>query len=277
MKVIVENRKVRIDDLVVGDVFSFEDNYNEKTQPIKDKYIYDNLGLYDGSVYNEIYDVDLTSYRARVVARPSHDKIYIQLVDGQVKYKKIGTKTWKLGSTKELLKSDEVDHRGDVLINVPFNFVLHNRDWGSLNLITRLSPHDILEETIDVNQLGLGEMKIQSFNVHTNEVQMDFKATLFGHVDDEPHQNELEPLNSVPYLIDIDSGMIWEYDLYDEVNDTSLSLVYDIYAWSNGELDREFVDTQDVKWWGSLDQDDKDIVASLYEDWKERKMLDKKS
>lgn len=30
MKVIVENRKVRIDDLVVGDVFSFEDNYNEK-------------------------------------------------------------------------------------------------------------------------------------------------------------------------------------------------------------------------------------------------------
>ena len=120
-------------------------------------------------------------------------------------------------------------------------------------------------------------MKIQSFNVHTNEVQMDFKATLFGHVDDEPHQNELEPLNSVPYLIDIDSGMIWEYDLNDEVNDTSLSLVYDIYAWSNGELDREFVDTQDVKWWGSLDQDDKDIVASLYEDWKERKMLDKKS
>ena len=277
MKVIVENRKVRIDDLVVGDVFSFEDNYNEKIQPIKDKYIFDTLGLFDSSVYNEIYDVDLTSYRARVVAKPSWDKIYIKLVDSDVKYKKVGTKTWKVGSTKELLKSDEVDHRGDVMINVPFNFVLHNRDYGSLNLITRLSEHDILEETIDVNQLGVGEMKIQSFNVHTNEVQMDFKATLFGHVDNEPHQNELEPLNSVPYLIDIDSGMIWEYDLNDEVNDTSLSPIYDIYAWSNGELDREYVNTQDVKWWGSLDEDDKDIVASLYEDWKERKMLDKKS
>tara|TARA_R100000234_G_C4974797_1_gene167956 strand:+ start:13 stop:846 length:834 start_codon:yes stop_codon:yes gene_type:complete len=277
MKVIVENRKVRIDDLVVGDVFSFEDNYNEKIQPIKDKYIFDTLGLFDSSVYNEIYDVDLTSYRARVVAKPSWDKIYIKLVDSDVKYKKVGTKTWKVGSTKELLKSDEVDHRGDVLLDVPFNFVLHNRDYGSLNLITRLSEHDILEETIDVNQLGVGEMKIQSFNVHTNEVQMDFKATLFGHVDNEPHQNELEPLNSVPYLIDIDSGMIWEYDLNDEVNDTSLSPIYDIYAWSNGELDREYVNTQDVKWWGSLDEDDKDIVASLYEDWKERKMLDKKS
>ena len=275
MKVIVENRKVRIDDLVVGDVFSFEDNYNEKIQPIKDKYIFDTMFMIN--TYKETYDVDLTSYRARVVVKPYSDKIYIELVDGQVKYKKQGTKTWKLGNAKELLKSDKVYHRGDVLLDVPFNFVLHNRDYGSLNLITRLSEHDILEETIDVNQLGVGEMKIQSFNVHTNEVQMDFKATLFGHVDNEPHQNELEPLNSVPYLIDIDSGMIWEYDLNDEVNDTSLSPIYDIYAWSNGELDREYVNTQDVKWWGSLDEDDKDIVASLYEDWKERKMLDKKS
>ena len=275
MKVIVENRKVRIDDLVVGDVFSFEDNYNEKTQPIKDKYIFDTMFMIN--TYKETYDVDLTSYRARVVAKPSWDKIYIELVDSDVKYKKQGTKTWKVGSTKELLKSDEVDHRGDVLLDVPFNFVLHNRDYGSLNLITRLSEHDILEENIDVNQLGVGEMKIQSFNVHTNEVQMDFKATLFGHVDNEPHQNELEPLNSVPYLIDIDSGMIWEYDLNDEVNDTSLSPIYDIYAWSNGELDREYVNTQDVKWWGSLDEDDKGLVASLYEDWKERKMIDRKS
>ena len=224
------------------------------------------------NAYKDTYDVDLTSYRARVVSKPSWDRIYIELVDGDVKYKKMGTKTWKVGSAKELLNFDIEESLG-----VPYNFVIHNRDWGFLNLITRLSEHDILEQSIDVNFLNVGDMEIKTFDVHTKEVQMDFKATLFAHVDDEPHQDELEPLNSVPYLIDIDSGMIWEYDLNDEVNDTSLSNVYDIYAWSNGELNREFVDTQDVKWWGSLDQDDKDIVASLYEDWKERKMLDKKS
>ena len=196
MKDIAENRVIKIEDLKVGDVFLFGNNYNKKTQPVKDKYIFSTMfmdDIYadkwqaecDETFKNEIWDVDLTSHRARVVFKPSWNRIYIELEDSNVKYKKRGTKTWNLGDAKDLLKINRdviEEHYSSEDINMPFNFVINNNRKGSLNLITRLGEHDILTDVIDVSHrdeiqpFNDNTMEVEYFNVSTNKVRIGMKG-----------------------------------------------------------------------------------------------------
>lgn len=200
MKDIAENRVIKIEDLKVGDVFLFRNNYNKKTQPVKDKYIFSTMFMddfyanklqpeWDEAFRNEIWDVDLTRHRARVVFKPSWNRIYIQLEHRNVKYKKRGTKTWRLGDAQDLLSINRdviEDDYSNVGIFMPFNFVINNNRKGSLNLITRLGEHDILTDVIDVShRIGDGDeiqpfndntMEVEYFNVSTNKVRIGMKG-----------------------------------------------------------------------------------------------------